>query len=155
MFGLTWRIWKSLIYAAAVPAIAIAPIAPFVAPGVFILAFLIALVAAYPLFTLLRHYSIANRWTSCLIGSLLGALVASVMFWPNQHLELRGTSWRRSGADIVYTKIAGVPTQAAWNDFFVVAVIFGLVGAAAGFVYWYNGIRERGERQAVEGRWHS
>jgi hypothetical protein len=114
MFGLNWRIWKGLLFSAAVPALVSVPFFPFGAPAIFVMAFLIALVFGYPLFAFLAHYSLANLWTAVTIGFALGVLPGIIMFWPHDGL------------------LSGI----------AVAVVFGTIGAFAGAAFWRKAIRE-------------
>ena len=134
----TRRFLRSLSLSALVPAGASVIISPFLSISVFIAAFMIAAVAGYPTYWLLRRFSLANGWTACLSGLVIGGGFQAYSAWPLQFADLRGTSWRGSGAHIVYTMINGVPTQVTWNEYYVSCVVFGIAGTVAGWVFWYQ-----------------
>jgi hypothetical protein len=123
---------------ALVPAIAGSALHPLLSVSVFIAAFVIALVAGYPTYALLRRFSLANGWTATMAGLVIGGGFQAYSSWPLQYSELKGTSFRGSCANIVYTMIDGVPTQVMWNEYYLSCAIFGLAGAVAGWVFWYQ-----------------
>lgn len=134
----TRRLLRSLSLTALVPASAAVIISPFLSVSVFIAAFILAAVAGYPTYWLLRRFSWANGWTASLAGLAIGGGFQAYSSWPLQYLDLGGTSWRGSGANIVYTRINGVPTEVLWNEYYVSCVVFGIAGAIAGWVFWHE-----------------
>jgi ABC-type lipoprotein release transport system permease subunit len=126
----------SLLLCALVPAVAATIISPFLGVSVFIAAFLLASLVGYPLFLIFRHYFYVNAWVSCAVGLVIGAAAGGYITLPLNSQEMKTTSSRGSGVERVYTMIDGVPTQAAWNDFYEACVIFGALGTLAGLVFW-------------------
>jgi hypothetical protein len=128
---------KRICTAALVPAVAAAMLSPFLGIYVFIVAFLLASLVGYPIYLLLRRYRlVTNGWVSSLVGLLVGSGFAAFFFWPSKYPDLKTTSWRGSADNKVYTMIDGVPTQAAWDGFYLACGISGIVGALAGLCFW-------------------
>jgi hypothetical protein len=125
-----------LVVCSLIPAAFAALISPVLGISVFIAAFVLATVIGYPLFLLARRYSVAYWWIASFAGLLIGAGVASLMFWPSDRAEMKTTSWRGSDEHRVYTYIDGVPTRTAWNDYFIALVVLGVVGTLGGLVFW-------------------
>lgn len=125
-----------LIVCSLIPGAFAALISPLLGISVFLAAFVLASLIGYPLFLLARRHSIARWWVAGLAGLLIGAGMASLMFWPDKRLEMKTTSWRGSNEHRVYTYIDGIPTQTAWNDYFVALAILGIVGTIGGLVFW-------------------
>ena len=125
-----------LVVCGLIPGAFAALISPLLGLSVFIAAFVLASVIGYPMFVLARRYSVARWWVAGLAGLLIGAGMASLMFWPDERPEMKTTSWRGSNEHRVYTYIDGIPTQTAWNDYLVALAILGFVGAISGLVFW-------------------
>src|SRR5215510_2389308 len=85
-----------LLVCASVPAAFAAVFSPVLGISVFIAAFVLACVIGYPLFLLARRHSAARCWVAGLAGLLVGAGMASLMFWPTERLDMKTTSWRGS-----------------------------------------------------------
>lgn len=150
---MTWRTWKALMWSASVPAVVILPIFPLAAPGVFVMAFLLALFLAYPLYLLLSRVSAVNKWSCSAAGALVGAIPGAVMFWPQSAPGTESMSSRGRGADTVYTMIDGLPTAAAWQDLYTMSAISALIGCGAGYVFWYNAIRTPDAKPMAPSGW--
>lgn len=119
MNRLTWRIWKAIIFSAAVPALPLLFLFPPIGFGVFIYAFLIALVIAFPAFLVLRNFSVVSERTCAqLVGTAAGALFSAFFF--------------------------GLFEQ-GWLKILGVGACFAALGCLAGFVFWYSGIRQPNE----------
>jgi hypothetical protein len=132
----TRRILRSLSLCALVLAVVAMCIHPFLLFSVFIGAFILAATIGYPIFLLLRRFSIANAWTASLSGLAIGGGFKACSSSPLQYADLKGTSSRGSGADLVYTMIDGVPTQLMWNEYYASCAVFSVAGALAGWVFW-------------------
>lgn len=135
---------RSLALCALIPALVAAILSPILGVSVFIAAFALASLVGLPLFLLLRRYSFANGWLAGAVGLIIGVAVGVKMFWPLKYPELKTTSWRGSDATRIYTMIDGVPTQVAWNDIYVAATIFGVIGTLAGLAFWVLVTRHSG-----------
>jgi hypothetical protein len=112
-------------------------VSPFLGIYVFVVAFLLAALVGYPVYLLLKRYRlITNGWVSSFVGLLVGVGFSGIAFWPSTHHDFKTTSWRVSGGKRIYTIVDGVPTQVAWDDFYLVCGIMGTVGALAGLCFW-------------------
>ena len=129
---------RGLALCALVPAAVAAVVSPFLGVSVFIAAFALAAFVGYPLLDLLERRFVTRAWMGCLAGAAVGAATAAWLFLPRIDLEGMSTSSRGAGSDRVYTYIDGVPTQAAWSDFYVICAVFGIIGIPAGWVLWYH-----------------
>ena len=129
---------RGLALSALVPAAVAAVISPILGVSVFVAAFALAAFVGYPILDLLERRFVTRAWMGCLAGAAVGAATAAWFFLPRIDLEGMSTSSRGVGSDRVYTYIDGVPTQAAWNDFYVICAVFGIVGVPAGWVLWYH-----------------
>ena len=136
---------RSLALCALVPGVIATFLSPLLGILVFIAAFVLASIVGYPAFLLLRRYGKANVWLACLVGLLIGAGLGGNMFWPLKYPELKTTSWRGSDEHRIYTMVNGVPTQVAWNDFYVATSVLGLLGMLTGLAFWLCVARPSGE----------
>ena len=134
----TKNLLRSLSLAALAPAAVAAVIYPFLGLYVFVVAFALAAIVGYPAFLILKRYAVANGWTATLLGLAIGAGSHAYSAWPLKYPALKTTASRGSGASMVYTMIDGVPTQLMWNEYLMFCAIFGVVGAVAGWIFWYQ-----------------
>jgi hypothetical protein len=133
---------RGLLASALVPALLAGIFSPILGLSVFVVSFVLASLVGYPIFLLFKRYSLlANGWVASLIGALVGFGLATYIFRPSSHPDLKGTSWRSSGEDRIYTAIDGVPTQAAWDDYYLACGILAIIGALTGLVFWLYGTK--------------
>ena len=132
---------RALVLCALVPAALPAFLSPMLAINVYVVALALASLVGYPIFIFLRRRSLANVWTAGIVGFVIGVVPPGVFMWPLKYPELKSTSSRGSGSDLVYTMIDGVPTAAGWLDFVFVCSAIGTLGFFTGFVFWYLNAR--------------
>jgi hypothetical protein len=106
------------------------------APLVFVITFVIALVHAFllglPLFLAFWLKGWINVTTCVASGFTVGAVPDSVVTWPLQHPGL----YAGASVDGVPAIIDGGITAAGWFGYVEPLLCFGLLGALAGFAFW-------------------
>ena len=113
---------RGLALCALVPAVVAAVVSPVLGLSAFLAAFALALFVGFPILVILEQHVVTKAWMACLGGFLLGIATAMLMFWPQ-------------------TDTAVVPSMSRardWSGFVLVWAVFGIAGAPAGWVLWYN-----------------
>lgn len=86
-----------------------------------------------PLFLLLRHFCWANRLTAIVAGFLIGVIPTGIDKWPSAsntgHAEL---------IDNVPTRVFSAPVEANWPGYVESLILPGMLGALAGFAFWFS-----------------
>jgi hypothetical protein len=134
----TKSVLRGIVACALVPSVIAGVISPILGISVFIASFLLASLVGYPVYLLLKRYRfVTNGWVASIVGLLVGLGLAAYVFFPS---TVPGRTSSRGTADnLVYTVIDGVPTQVAWNDFYLACGLMALVGAMAGLCFWLFG----------------
>jgi hypothetical protein len=123
---------------ALVPSVIAAVISPILGISVFVVSVLLASFIGYPVYLLLKRYRlVTNGWVATFVGALVGLGLTAFMFFPS---KVPGrTSSRGTGENLIYTVIDGVPTQVAWDDYYLACGVMTIVGAMAGLCFWLFG----------------
>lgn len=106
--------------------------------------FMHAILLGTPLFVALYRLKWLRWWSSVLAGFVLASLPAAITSWPLRYAgEHISTSIVRGGK-VVQTLVNGVPTLAGWLDYAKGVLIYALLGAVGGLVFWlmWRRIRE-------------
>jgi hypothetical protein len=121
----------SAFVAALVPALASKSM--FVLAGALFVTLAHAAILGAPLFLLFRRFGWANRTTSILAGLAIGVIPAGIEKWPSE-----SNTGHMAIIDNIPTRVFSAPIEANWSGYAQFLILPGVLGALAGFTFWFS-----------------
>lgn len=137
------RLAVAVLVSALVPTVLYGPKVDSLAvlPVVFLAALGLAISLGLPFFFVFKRYGRASAVSAVLVGFVVGGVIGGFLHWPEATLDTDYNAYSKSNPSTrdrpTIEGLSHVPISNRWTFYFESLALFGVLGAAGGFAFWY------------------